>query len=158
MGGGTTGRTRYEEAVEQMMRFLQAAGEETRFNVILFNDTATRARTKLVEASARNLEAARRSLLEREPGGGTNLRPAVELALQLDARGEVDLSRLEADTVIVLCDGATAEGRSWVRPTIDRVRAEARVVFHCVLLANRGDGTLELLSSETRGEFLHVGR
>ncbi|MEC8495780.1 MAG: hypothetical protein VXZ39_12690, partial [Planctomycetota bacterium] len=41
-GFGTDGRTRYVEAVEQMMRFLQGAPEDCRFSVILFSSDTIR--------------------------------------------------------------------------------------------------------------------
>jgi len=154
---GTSEHSRYVEAIEQMMRFLQAAGPETRFNVILFSDQPLRSSPHLIRATPRNLSRARDSLLKREPGGGTFLRPAVELALRLDSKGDVDADRLQADTIIVLCDGETGEGKGWVAPLIDRVNGEARVNFHTVLIGHRGDGTLESLSERSGGDFLAIG-
>ncbi|MEM8710850.1 MAG: VWA domain-containing protein, partial [Planctomycetota bacterium] len=87
VGWGTTERTRYEEAIEQMLRFLQGAPAGTMFNVILFDDVPLRSSLGLVEATPGNLERARRSLLARSPGGGTHLRPAVELALGIGPDG-----------------------------------------------------------------------
>lgn len=156
-GWGTTGHTRYVEAVEQMMQFLQAGGEQTRFNVILFSDEPLRSSKELVPATTRNLARARRSLLDREPGGGTHLRPAIDLALRLDRDGRLDLSKLEADTIIVLCDGETAEGRGWVKPLLASLAAESQVRIHCVLLGTRGDGTLEALAEGTGGDFVRIG-
>ena len=154
---GTTEHSRYEEAVEQMMRFLQAGGSATRFNVILFSDEPEQSSPHLVRATARNLSRARSSLLGRQPGGGTYLRPAVELALRLDSEGNVDPSLLEADTIIVLCDGETGEGRRWVRPLLERVQAATRVRIHCVLIGVQGDGTLEALAERTGGDFVRIG-
>lgn len=154
---GTSEHTRYVEAIEQMMRFLQAAGEQTRFNVVLFSDSPQRSSPHLVRASAHNLMRARESLLRFEPAGGTHLRPAVELALALDPEGHVDLERLEADTVIVLCDGETQDGVDWVQPLLERVNDEARIVFHCVLIGMRDSGVLQRLAELTGGDFLRVG-
>lgn len=154
---GTTGHSRYEEAIEQMTRFLQASGEKTRFNVILFSGSPVRSSPDLVRADTRTLELARSSLLERYPDGATNLRPAIELALQLDRDGDVDLDKLEADTIIVLCDGETTDGPGWVQPLLDRVNTDARVVFHCVHIGSRDDGTLRLLAEGTGGEFVTIG-
>ena len=154
-GWGTTGHTRYVEAVEQMMRFLQAAGERARFNVVLFNGAVLRSNDDLVPATTRNLDRARRALLELVPGGDTCLRPAVESALGLSAEpaGEPP----EADTIIVLCDGETSEGPSWVAPLLERVRDASQVRFHCVLIGTSGDGTLEALAQGTGGDFLRIG-
>ncbi len=154
---GTTGRTRYAEAVDQLVRFLQAAGEETKFNVVLFSSEPLLSSRELQSATPARIGAARRSLLARAVDGGTQLRPAIELALAVGRDGRPDLDALEADTVIVLCDGATAEGPSWVEPFLERVNAEARVVFHCVLLGTAGDGTLETLAERTGGDLVRCG-
>ena len=153
---GTTGHSRYEEAVEQMMIFLQGAGEQTRFNVILFSDEQVRSSAMLVSATDDMLERARRSLLERVPDGATHLRPAIELALKLDKSGNVDPEELEADTIIVLCDGETSRGPGWVRPLLKKIQADARVVFHCVLVGLRGDGALRSLAESTGGDYIQI--
>ena len=153
---GSTGHSRYEEAVEQMVLYLQAAGEGTHFNVVLFSSETILSSRSLVPASADRLEAARRSILSREPEGGTFLKPGIRQALAVGSDGRVDLERLEADTVVVLCDGVTAEGPGWVPGFLERV-AEARVQFHCVLIGSQGDGTLEALARGTGGEFLRIG-
>lgn len=154
---GTTRSTRYEEAVEQLVRFLQAAPEKTRFNVILFNQAALASSSKLVEATAENLERARQALLARVPGGGTNPRAAIEQALLMDADGQPDVDALEADTVIVLCDGATDSGSAWVRPFLDRVLPQYPIRFHSVLIGSESDGTLEALAEQSGGRFRRVG-
>lgn len=153
---GTTGRTRYTEAVEQMMRFLQAAGEATRFNVILFNSEVVVSSRKLVPATANNLRRARASLQSRSPGGGTYLRNAVLEAVPRGSSGFPDLEQLETDTVIILCDGATVSGSSWVDGFLHDIRS-TRMRFHCVLMASSGDGTLEALAGGTGGDFIRVG-
>ncbi|MEM9380303.1 MAG: VWA domain-containing protein [Planctomycetota bacterium] len=156
-GWGTTDHSRFEEAVDQMMRFLQGAPPSTRFNVMLFSSSPLLSSPELVPATTSNLELARASLLEREPSGGTNLKPAIELALKLDRRGEPDLDALEADTIIVLCDGETSEGARWVRPLLRRVLPMHPVVFHTVHLGVRDDGALEALAEASGGSFLRVG-
>ena len=156
-GWGTEGHSRYVEAIEQMTRFLQAGGKEMRFNIILFSSEPLRSSPQLVRATAGTLMRARESMLMRSPDGGTRLRSAIELALRLDGSGDVDPERLEADTIIVLCDGETEEGPSWVRPLLARIQAAAQVKFHCVLIGSKGDGALETLASETAGTSSHRG-
>ena len=153
---GTSEHSRYQEAVEQMMQFLQASGERTRFNVILFNDTTQRSSPHLVEATTETLEKARAELLAYIPDLGTQLRPAIELALRMGPGGIFDPHRLEADTIVVLCDGETNEGPRWVKPLLESIHAEARVVFHCVMIGQRGDGTLERLAELSGGDFIRV--
>lgn len=153
---GTGDRTRYEEAVEQLIACIQGLGDDTRFGITLFNHKAKSWRRGLVTATPENLSTARKWLLGKKPDGGTQLWTGIEEALELDRRGRIDVDRLEADTVIVLCDGATAEGKRWVRPWLDRCNGEARLVFHCVEIGNSGDGTLEALASGTGGDFARI--
>jgi len=153
---GTTGRTRYEEAVEQLIQYLQASGDDVFFNVILFSHDTLLSSIGLRRATADHLELARRALLAEPIGGGTHLRPAIQRALRIE-NGRLDLEELEADTVVVLCDGQTQEGPSWVRPFLERYNVEAQVKFHCVLLSGEGDGTLERLAADSGGDYLHVG-
>lgn len=152
----TDEHSRYVEAVEQMMVFLQGLGEKGQFNVILFSTEPMRSTRQLVKARAATLEQARQSLLSKDPGGSTNLRSAVELALRLDADGMVDPKRLVADTFVVLCDGETESGSAWVKPLFDRIQADAQLRIHCVLIGTKGDGTLEALSEATGGDFVRI--
>ncbi len=151
-------RTRYEEAVEQTLNYLRVSGEGTSFNVILFSSSNLRYKSRLQQATARNLESLERWLLYNGPEGGTLLRAAVEQALELDRDGSVDLSKLESDTIVVLCDGVTHEGSDWVAPTLDRIHDRAQVVFHCVQIGKEGDGTLEALSQKTGGDYIRIVR
>ena len=72
-GFGTTGRSRYEEAIEQMLGFAANLGEDARFGVTLFHSGATRWRSGLVRASDSNRKAVRRWLAAKQPDGGTQL-------------------------------------------------------------------------------------
>jgi hypothetical protein len=77
--------------------------------------------------------------------------------LRLDRSGTPNLERLEEDTVIVLCDGATAEGPGWVAPLLERVGAASAVAFHCVQLGSGGgDGALRLLAELSGGEYVET--
>ena len=159
MGNGfsTDGTTRYVEAVEQMMRFLQGSPEGTKFNTILFSDLTLSSGADLQDVTPRLLESARAKLLAHTPAGGTNLRPAIEQALRLDASGLPDLEAIEADTIIVLCDGETAEGSRWVKPMLKRVLPAYPILFHCVHLGHKDDGALEQLAEISGGDFIRVG-
>jgi hypothetical protein len=147
--------SRWDEATSQLLAFVAALGPKARFNIVLFHDFAESFRPELVAADDANREEAR-SWLKQRPGGGTLLRAGVERALALRPDGSVDLTRLECDTVIVLCDGATAEGPGWVEPFQSRINSSARVVFYCVQIGSGGDGTLEKLASGSGGEFVRV--
>lgn len=153
---GGTGKERHEEAVDQLMALLEGLGPDVRFRVILFDDKVSSWSNALKNATPANLTSVRTWLHNHGPRGGTNLRPAVEQAMRLDRKGRPDLRKLEADTVIVLCDGGTAEGAGWVRPTLASANEEACLKFHCVQVGGGGDGTLRLLASESGGDFVRV--
>jgi uncharacterized protein with von Willebrand factor type A (vWA) domain len=139
--------TRYEEAVERMAAYLDALGEEGRFDVVLFDGDAERWRGHLVEARGGAVREARGWSLRHPPGGGTRLRDAVESALEVAP---------DADTLVVLCDGRTDEGPHWVVPTLRRLEASRGLVVHAVRVGAAGDGTLEALTRETGGDLVRV--
>ena len=151
---GTDGRTRYDEAVDQLVSFLGEAGADTRFAIVLFSDEGKRWRTALSSATDANIEQAELWLHRIRPEGGTSLFEGVRAALRLDRQGRLDADRLEVDTAVVLCDGATDEGPSWVKPWLRANNETAQIVFHCVQIGARGDGTLETLAAESGGEVL----
>lgn len=153
---GTGQDTRHDEAIRQMLLLLRSLGEETRFGIVVFSGGTHLWRRELSPATDSNLENARRWLHAHPPKGGTNLRPGIERALRIGRDGKPDLERLEADTVMVLCDGATAEGRTWVQPFLDRILDATRIRFHGVQIGGAGDGTLQALAQGTGGEFVQV--
>lgn len=153
---GTRGQSRYEVAIEQMTRFLQASGPESRFNVVLFDSEALRSSVELVEATAENLERARASLIARPPEGGTHLVPALQLALCLGPDGLVDHEQFKADSIIILCDGEIEDGSAWVEPLMRRVLPETLVRIHCVVIGNHGGQALQELARLSGGDFVRV--
>ena len=155
---GTSGRERFDEALEQLFRFLEESGEETRFGLVVFNHEAGRWRTKLAPATGANLAAARSWLGQRRhrPDGGTALAEGVREAVLAGRDFELDLGRLEADTVVVLCDGESTGGRAWLRPLLRQATGPAQLIFHCVRIGRAGDGVLEALADESGGDFVAV--
>jgi len=151
---GTSGSSLYEEAIGQLLRYVESSGRGTRFGITLFSDETRVWRRKPTWATEHDLDAARRWLEANGPDGSTELLPALEETLHLRHDGTVDLAALEVDTVIVLCDGETAQGPDWVEPLLERVLEPTRIVFHCVLIGDRGDGTLEALAEGSGGTFL----
>ncbi|MEM7515424.1 MAG: VWA domain-containing protein [Planctomycetota bacterium] len=150
------GWSRYREAVEQLLHFVESLGEKAKFNVVLFDGNSSIWRSKLQEATPQSLKAVRTWLLRRKPDGGTNLREGVMRALHVGRAGEPDMRKLEADTIIVLCDGQTNSGSGWVRPFLERTQAHTRLMFHAVQIGGAGDGTLKLLSEGTGGQLVLV--
>lgn len=160
-GMGTTGASnaglrRWDEAENQLLGFLEAIGPKARFDVILFHDIAESWRGSLVPTSKDNLKAVREWLRFQRPNGGTQLRAGVDLALHTAPDGAIDLAKIEADTVIVLCDGETAEGAAWVEPFLERILPTTRMVFHGVQVGSQGDETLSKLACGSRGDFVRI--
>lgn len=148
---------RWDEAVEQLFGFLEAIGEESRFDLVLFHDYGEAWRMgELVPADAKNLVKAREWIDVQIPNGGTALRMGVETALAMDKQGRIDLQKLEADCVVVLCDGDTNEGSGWVARFLEETNARARILFYGVQIGGDGDGTLEALANGSGGEFAHI--
>jgi hypothetical protein len=152
----STSRSRYGEACIQMLTFLRTLGPRARFNVVLFSNETDVWKPSLQPATEGNLGAVERWLRYQQPRGGTFLRPAIEHVFELDSRGRPDLARLEADSVVVLCDGATSEGPVWIARLLERVNDDACLAFHGVRIGPRGDGALELLAELSGGEFVEV--
>jgi Mg-chelatase subunit ChlD len=153
---GTGRRTRYEEAIEQLVHFLTSAGPETRFSLALFSQEGRTWRERLAPATALNVEQAKSWMAARGPAGGTRLFEGLRAGLELDRDGHLELERCEADTVIVLCDGATNEGPKWVARWLAAENEAAQLVFHCIQIGSGGDGTLEALAQGSGGQFLRV--
>ncbi len=155
-GRGEVALKRWAEAQRQLSSFLEAIGPTAKFDVVLFHSIPEVWKGELVKADKANLKDLKEWLKFQVPNGGTRLRDGVETAMHVGGNGEVDLSKLEADTVIVLCDGETEEGAEWVNPFLERVLPSSRVVFHGVQIGNQGDETLARLAKGSRGDFVKV--
>ena len=156
-GPGTVGaRSRWDAAVAELLQFLDAIGPKAKFGVLFFCDHTEEWRPTLSPAEVEDKKSVRAWLASQRPGGGTMLEGAIRRALRIGPDGQPDLAVLEADTVIVLCDGETAEGPAWVDPFLVSANQRARIVFHCVKIGAGGDGTLEKLAQGTGGDFVRI--
>jgi hypothetical protein len=156
VGRGETGHRRWDEAVNQMVDFLEGLGPKCKFDVVLFHDIAETWKGALVPATKENVRAAREWLKFQRPNGSTRLRAGVDTAVRVDPDGFVDVSKLEADTVIVLCDGQTDEGAAWVEMFLEHVVPLTRIVFHGVQIGSTGDETLIQLARGSGGDFVKI--
>ncbi|MBK7643273.1 MAG: VWA domain-containing protein [Planctomycetes bacterium] len=148
-------RSRWDVAVGQLLRFAAELPAGARFDVVVFHDFAEIWKDDLVRADAESLRAAK-LWLDQKPRGSTQLRAGVERVFGIAENRTLDLSRIDADTVIVLCDGATNEGPGWVPGFLSRVNARTRVLFDTVQIGAEGDGALERLAKGSGGEFVHI--
>jgi hypothetical protein len=151
-----TGHRRWDEAVAQLSGVLEGMGPKGRFDVVLFHDIAEAWKGALVPATSENVRAVKEWLRLQKPNGGTRLKAGVDSALHVGDEGVVELQKLEADTVVVLCDGETEEGAGWVEPFLERVVPVTRVVFHGVQVGSRGDETMIRLAKGTKGDFVKI--
>lgn len=157
MGGeNLSGVSRHELALEQLFGALEGLGREVYFNVILFSSGPLTESGDMVRATPKNIARLRTSLSTRGPGGGTNLRPAIEKALGHEGSGKIDPDECLPDTVVVLCDGGTSSGPHWVDSYLERLLPVLQVRFHCVLLGSAGDGTLEKLAQLSGGQIVLI--
>ncbi len=148
--------SRYEEAMNQMEAFLRGLGPGARFRVVCFNDGANAWRRELVPVTEQALQEARSWTARQGPGGGTMLRDGIESGLHIDSNGELDWEALEADTLIVLCDGETAEGSGWVEPFFEVAGPLTCVTVHAVQIGGSSDGSLEQMARLTGGDYVQV--
>ncbi len=154
---GPEARTRWREAVAQLLQCVRGLEQGSRFNVVLFHDIAQPWKEELVPVTAENLAELGR-WLDMTPGGSTALKAGIERGLLAsgakERSGERRLS--EADTFVLLCDGATNEGVGWVAPFLERVQTVSRTRFHGVQIGTSGDGALEALARGSTGQFLRI--
>jgi hypothetical protein len=155
---GPEARTRWREAVAQLVQCVRGLQQGSRFNVVLFHDIAQPWKEGLVPVNSENLAELSR-WLDMAPGGTSALKAGVDRGLVAsgdkgERGGERRLS--EADTFVLLCDGATNEGVGWVAPFLERVQTVSRTRFHGVQIGTSGDGALEALARGSTGQFLRI--
>ncbi|MDP6520619.1 MAG: VWA domain-containing protein [Planctomycetota bacterium] len=155
-GTGTSSHTRFDEAINQLESCLKLLGPKTHFNVVLFNSGSRSWKQKLTTATNSHIQGAKTWLRHHPPGGGTGLRLGVQEALHMSTWGDLDIKRLEADTVVILCDGATDSGPGWVDPFLLHLNSKARLLFHAVRIGGSGDGTLQALAWGSGGRCVDV--
>jgi VWA domain-containing protein len=156
--GEDSGTSRYEAAISQLVTFLEELGPLTKFDVVLFSNGAQRWRRQLVPVTKENLRSVAGWAIAEDTGGGTQLRAGIMLSASLKRGRPLDLDELEADTVIVLCDGDTDEGPDWVPAFLQGVNDEARLRFHAVQIGGSGDGTLRALCEGSDGDYLRIDK
>jgi hypothetical protein len=154
--GSRGGPTRYQEALTQMEAFLRGLGPTARFRVVCFNFGARAWRRDLAFVTDTSLREARAWAAAQGPDGATELQAGVFAALHYE-RGRVRLEDLEEDTLIVLCDGETAEGAAWVEPFFQTVGPATCITVHAVQIGGASDGALQAMARATGGDYVQVG-
>ncbi len=152
---GTTGHTAYEEAVDQLLTYLERMGPETWFQVVVFN---SRAETvfKLSQADEETLASLRWTMENRSPGGGTQLGLGVEEALKRNKVEEGRRKGRTTDTFVVLCDGATVEGADWAKALVGRPDFPKSLRFYSVQIGSAQSPAMRALAELTGGKFVRI--
>jgi hypothetical protein len=91
-----------------------------------------------------------------KPDGGTVLSTGMDKLVKPNKAGAIDLENLGFDTLIILCDGATAEGRSWARAWLRSYNTDAQLVIHAVQIGSGPALALETLAEGSGGQFVRV--
>ena len=153
-GSVSSAATRYEAACTELLRALNDAAAGTEFRVILFSENGRSWRSSAVEATEASLDSARDWLRRRHPDGGTLLSSGLG---HLIGKGDPeDLRSLDIDTVVLLCDGETAEGAGWADAWLETYNRDAQLVFHAVQFGGARAATLQRFSEATGGSFVRL--
>lgn len=155
---------RWDEAKNQLFQFLAKSPPDMQFDVVLFHSTAQAFRGRLVPVSGRQIAELKQWLTQQAPEGGTHLKAGVELALgepilaaPRGPRTKVPAAESCRQEMVLLCDGATAEGSGWVAGFVRDVAKPRGVVLHAVQVGGGSDGALEELARLSGGDFIKVG-
>jgi Mg-chelatase subunit ChlD len=148
-------RSRWREAVGQLLECVRGLEPGARFNVVLFHDIAQPWRAELSPVNEANL-ADLGQWLDQTPGGSTALKAGIDRALLASSRPGDERRLAEADTFVLLCDGATNEGSGWVAAFLERVQTLSRTRFHGVQIGSSGDGALEALARGSEGQYIRL--
>ncbi|MHC4377994.1 MAG: VWA domain-containing protein, partial [Planctomycetota bacterium] len=153
---GLRTQTRFEAATEQLEKFLANAEEGTVFRLGLFSSGGKVYNTAPHRADERGRQAALRWMNGQKPDGGTVLSSGMDKLVKPNKAGAIDLENLGFDTLIILCDGATAEGRSWARAWLRSYNTDAQLVIHAVQIGSGPALALETLAEGSGGQFVRV--
>ena len=132
--------------------------------VVLFNTGVVTWQKKMMPAIRVNKDAIHKWVLERGPGGATNLFEGLERGFGFAGRGSFDKHYKSAvDTIFLLSDGSPTAGR--VRATgailreIGAINDLRRIAVHTVGLGRQLNvAFLRRLARENAGDFVHVTR
>lgn len=153
---GLSTQTRFEAATEQLDKFLASSEQGTQFRLGLFSSGAKVFNTVPHRADERGRQAALRWMNGQRPDGGTVLSNGMDKLVKPSKAGSINLESLGFDTLVILCDGATAEGRAWARAWLRTYNTEAQLVIHAVQIGPGPALALEALAEGSGGQFVRV--
>ncbi len=144
-----SGRPKIDGARDALREALEAMPEAATFNVVAFGDEPRSWKDALVPVNAKNVDDAIKFLKGAGPKGYTNLYDALEVAL----------ADPDADTIVLLSDGAPSIGKyeyfSRIRHHVGRMNRLRRVAISAVALqpTDHARSFLERLAKETGGSY-----
>jgi len=108
-----------EQAKQALMLALQRLSANDYFNVVAFNSTTHRLFSQAVVANEANINAAKRYVSRLDANGGTEMREALEVALQDSSESEIGQSRVRQ--VVFITDGSVGNEESLFGFIVDHV-------------------------------------
>jgi len=151
---------RIETAKRELVQALTMLPEEARFNIVSYNSVVDVWKPRLVEASIKNKQAARKYVDGLGPAGATNIYDALTASLEVaasDGKGKDD--NPEADTIFFMTDGQPTNGKI-VDPhqILEAIASRNRllgVVIHTIGVSKEQNaGFLLNLALQNRGRYV----
>ncbi|WP_020593616.1 marine proteobacterial sortase target protein [Kiloniella laminariae] len=139
------------QAKDSLLFALDRLAPQDRFNVVRFDDTYDVLFNGAVDASATNLDQARRFVSGLEANGGTEMLPALKAALQDGDVSNSDILR----QVVFLTDGAIGNEQEMF-DTIVKQRGRSRI-FTVGIGSAPNSHFMARASEMGKGSFTHIG-
>lgn len=147
---GSMAGSSMRQAKEALIYSLSRLYQHDRFNIIVFNNTARKLYTTPLDATAENVEKARKDIIKLEATGGTEISSA--LALALDGRSDHERIR----QVVFLTDGAVGNETA-LFSMIRQKLGDARL-FTIGIGSAPNSYFMSRAATMGRGSYSHIGR
>ncbi|MEY2982215.1 MAG: hypothetical protein RL562_2442 [Planctomycetota bacterium] len=144
--GTSASRNRLDEAKAQLLRVLEGATKQFRFNIVPFHSTVDSIFDEMMPAADRPKAAARDRINALKPTGGTNVHDAMVRAF----------AEPDVDTIYLLSDGSPSAGPivdpDQLAAEIARWNRSRRIRIHCVSIG-ADSAMLKRIAAESGGEY-----
>ena len=132
-------------AKSELQRSIMSLSNETKFNIIFFNDRTTQLSSSLIKANETNKSKAIQWIEKITASGGTNPKPAFMEAL-----------KMKPDTIWFLTDGRFPEG---VADEVKDGNPRGRIKINTIAFFNdSGQPVLIKIAKENRGKFRYISK
>jgi HEAT repeat protein len=144
--GTSASRNRLDEAKAQLLRVLEGATKQFRFNIVPFHSTVDSVFDEMLPAADRPKSTARDKVNALKPTGGTNVHDALARAF----------AEPDVDTIYLLSDGSPSAGPivdpDQLAAEIARWNRSRRIRIHCVSIG-ADSPMLKRIAAESGGEY-----